>query len=68
MYKPHENMRNNPNSLTPPKTLTVPYTTVELDPKAHTHNPVSQWVEAHHTGHNGRAQVFEHNIICVLIS
>lgn len=47
--------------------LTVPYTTIEFHTKANTHNPVGQGVKAHHAGHDGRAQVFQHNIIGVLI-
>lgn len=47
--------------------LTVPHAAVELHPKAHTHHPVSQGVEADHAGHNGRAQVFQHDIIGILI-
>lgn len=54
-------------SLASTQTLTVPYTSIELHPKADTHNPVSEGVEAHHAGHNGRAQVFQHNVIGVLI-
>lgn len=47
--------------------LTVPYTAIELHAKAHAHNAVSQRVETHHAGHNGRTQVFQHYVIGVLV-
>lgn len=50
------------------ETLTIPYTTIELHPKANAHNPISQRVEAHHAGHNRRAQVFQNDVIGVLIT
>lgn len=48
-------------------TLTVPQTAIQLHPEAHAHDPVSQRVEAHHARHNRRPQVFQHNVIGVLI-
>lgn len=48
--------------------LTIPHTTIELHPEANTHHPVSQGVKPNHAGDNWGAEVFQHNIIGVLIT
>lgn len=49
-------------------TLTVPKAAIELHPKTNAHNPVGEGVESHHASHNGRSEVFQDNIIGVLIT
>lgn len=48
--------------------LTQPFTAVELHSHAHNHGRVCDRHETDITSHNGRLEILQHHIICILVA